>query len=260
METVLKALKCVECLKTLSEPVCLPCGHFICNSHTETDEEKVKCAKCGVSHKNKQFAVAEALVDMIKVQLGSLDFGPQHSETSRACDELKQEIDKNDSIFSDMDYFIHESIDELKNRIVLRSEQLKVKIDEITEELIDDMDEYEKQCKSNTKDFSKSDSFGTLMSQLKKRNQEAKRSWEEWSEVLNELKFDVDKWKQIKAECVETLKDVREKSKQFENGLFMSEFGMKSLQVEYFEKAHIDPVLRKKVSLFLLKFHILNIS
>ena len=48
-------------------------------------------------------------------------------------------------MFNDLEYFIHESIGELKNQVMLRSEQFKVRI----EELIDELDKYKKRCKIN---------------------------------------------------------------------------------------------------------------
>lgn len=126
MDIVLDSLKCVDCRKTLDQPISLPCGHLICKSHTEEiAQEEIICSKCGTRHQNKEFAVIEAVLNMIKVQLDSFDFGPEHSETTKSCDELKNEIDKNDSILNDMDYFIHKSVDSLKNRVLLQSEHLK---------------------------------------------------------------------------------------------------------------------------------------
>lgn len=248
MEKVLKALKCVECDQILCVPVVLPCTHLVCKSHTEIDDEEVTCRKCGESHPNEEFKVMEAVNELIRAGLGDLNFGCEHTEATRSCDELKQEIDKNESIFRDMDYFIHESVDTLKNRVHVRSEQLKTQIDEITAELIDDLDEYEKRCQANGKNFSNNENFETVMQQLRECNQEAKRNWEEWSRVLHDLRFDRHKYMQIKQESDKTVRDVREKSTKFETELFMNEFGLKNINVEFFENAQIDPVLRKKAN------------
>ena len=237
-------------VERLSSPVLLPCGHMICQFHTQVTDEKILCAECESYFPNKDFVVVKAVSNMIAAQLSNIDFGQQHKDTSKSCDELKKKLDKNDWMFNDLDYFIHESIDELKNRVFLRSEQLKVKIDKITQEIVDDLDEYEKRCKINGGNLGSKENFISLLNNLKERNEEAKKSWKEWSSTLNELKVDVDKWSKIKIECDKTLQDICEKLKQFEKELFMNELDEKKFQVECFEKTNIDPVLKTKVKSF----------
>ena len=131
MDQVLDALKCVNCRNTLSSPILLPCGHMICQFHTQVTDEQILCVECETYCPNKDFVVAKAVSKMIDAQLNNIDFGQQHRETSKSCGELKKHIDKNDVMFNDLEYFIHESISELKNRVLLRSEQLKVRIERI---------------------------------------------------------------------------------------------------------------------------------
>ena len=144
MDQIINALKCANCREILSSPVILPCCHTICQSHTQVADEEIICAKCGSRHPNKDFLVNEIAADMIKAQLTEFDFGHQHKEASISFDKLKKQLDKNDAILNDLEYFIDESIGELKNQVMLKSEQLKVRIDEITQELIDDLDDYTK--------------------------------------------------------------------------------------------------------------------
>ena len=72
MDQVLNALKCGNCMVILSMPVFLQCGHTICQSHTQVDDEEIICAKCGSRHSNTGFKVNEAMVDMLKAQLSKL--------------------------------------------------------------------------------------------------------------------------------------------------------------------------------------------
>lgn len=246
MDKILNALKCVNCRDTLSSPICLPCGHLICQSHTMKNDEHIICGKCGTRHQNKEFEVVEAVLDLISAQLTKINFGHQHKETTKSCDNLKKQLDKNDVMFNDLGYFIHESIDDLKNRVTLKSEQLKVKIDDITQELINDLDEYEKRCRNNSGDINSVENCE--LNELKKLNEKAKESWRDWSTVLNELNVDVEKWSHIKRECDSTLESIREKLKHFEKEVFLKELEVKKMQIGFFEKASIDQVLKKKVN------------
>ena len=91
MDQVLEAFKCVNCRKTLSTLVFLPCGHMICQHHTQVVDEKILCAECESYFPNKDFVVAKAVSNMIAAQLSNFDFGQQHKETSKSCGELKKQ-------------------------------------------------------------------------------------------------------------------------------------------------------------------------
>ena len=186
---------------------------------------------------------------MIKAQLTEFDFGPQHKEASMSFDKLKKQLDNNDAIFNDLEYFIHGSIGELKNQVMLRSEQLKVRIDEITQEKLADLDEYEKLCKDRCGDLNSKENFISLLNEFKEYNKDAKKMWEDGSRILNELKVDFVKWGEIKVKCDESLNNMSQKLKDFEKEVFRNELDTKKRQVEIFQKADIDSVLRKKVKL-----------
>lgn len=239
MDKVINALKCFHCRDILSKPVTLPCGHTICQSHTQETNEEIICAKCGSRHPNKEFKVNEAFADLINAQLCMLDFGHQHSETFKSCNDLKSLIDKNNAMVNDLEYFIYDSTSELKNQVMLKSEQLKVRIDEITQEIIDDLDEYERRCKINCENKDITHNFAALLSDFKKQNEEAQKKSNDWSNVMNQLKFDVDKWTRIKVDCHEALNNLFEKRQLFEKEVFLNELEEKKSQIECFKKAKI---------------------
>ena len=250
MDQILSALKCVNCRDTLSKPVLLPCGHTICQIHTEIAEAQIICFKCGCRHFNTGFIINEAVSDMIKAQLYNFDFGHQHKETSNSFERLKKQLDKNNLVLNDLEYFIHESIGELRNHVMLKSEQLKLRIDEITQELIDDLDEYEKRCKRQSGDINRTESFISLTNEIKEFDKGAKKMWEDGSRILNELKFDSDKWREIKAKCDETLQKMYKNLKHFEKEVFLNEFNLKKRHIDFFRKANIDIILKVTFLLF----------
>ena len=91
----------------------------------------------------------------------------------------------------------------------------------------------------NFEDKDNKGNFTALLNEIKKQNDEERKSWEEWSSVLNELKFDVDKWAEIKSKCDETLKKMCEKVKDFEKKLFINELETKRRQVEIFQYSNL---------------------
>lgn len=258
MDKIRNALKCVNCRETLISPVVLPCGHMICQSHTQSANDQLICSECGTYFPNKGFVVIKAFSDIIESELTDLDFGNYHKKAADKCEELKNRLEKNTLIFNDSDYFIHETISELKNRVMLKSEKLKIRIDEITREFIGDLAEYEKRCKINCEDKNSNTDFVSSLNEFKQYNSETKKSYQMWSSELNKLKVDVDKWVKIEKECEKTLKDMNKKVKQFESELFLSELDFTKFRVDSFEKANIHFIPRQKVNIFYFRFFFHN--
>lgn len=251
MDKVLNALKCVNCRVILSEPVFLPCGHMICLKHTQVEDSQVMCSDCGIHHPNIEFVVIKGVADMVEANLPSLDFGNQHKQVTKLCDELKIQLDKNDIMFNDYESHIHEEISSLKNRVMLKSEQLKLSIDETTQEIINDLEELERQCKINYGEAN-ADGFQFSMDKLKKINESAKTKWNEWSQMLNDFKYDEEKYKKIQEDCNQTFQDLMENVRNLEKELFMNRLHLQKNSVLYFEKIEIESILKNMVKYFIL--------
>lgn len=195
MDKIRNALKCVNCKETLSTPILLPCGHMICQSHADETQEQIICEKCGTKHRNREFAVAKAVSEMIEAQLDSLDFGDHYTECVESCDALKNQLEQNEFLLNNNYDHIQESISELSNQVLLKSEQLKLKIDEITQELLDELKFYEKRCQSQCQ-IDKN--FLALKKELKESNDEEKEKLNEWMSDFEVLKVDVEKWDEMR--------------------------------------------------------------
>lgn len=114
MDKLLSAIKCPECLQTLSMPVLLPCGHVICQSHTKNKQDQViACASCGQSHHQKEFIVIKPLSDIIEAKIDTLDFGKTHADAKQTLEKLQHKFETIDKIFKDPEFFIHESLNGL---------------------------------------------------------------------------------------------------------------------------------------------------
>ena len=176
MDQVLNSLKCANCRNILLEPVVLPCGDTICKSHiieVQADEHII-CSQCGSRHSIKEggeFVVIKALANMIQAQLSSLNFGPHHNESVKSCETLREQLNKVDLILNELDFFIHESIDEMKKKVELKSEQLKLRIDEISQTLLDDLNTYEKECKEKRAKKSRLSCFNRRICETKRSGQ-----------------------------------------------------------------------------------------
>lgn len=183
---------------------------------------------------------------MLNSEISNFVFTPNYKDSCDSFNELKNLLHTNDEILNDSSYLIHNRIKELRNRVLLKSEQLKTRIEVITQELLDDLTEYEKICTNHHKQSS-NPSFLALRDQFKSQTDAAKKSCNEWSIELSELKFEEAKWKKIKVECEKTFTELCETKKQLENELLVQRFESKEENVDFFEKIHINSALKKKV-------------
>lgn len=205
---------------------------MICQRHTLQENENVQCSKCGCTHYlNKEFVVVEGVADMIDAKLANFDFGDQHKKTKESCDQLKNLTSKNESMFDDLHFHIHEEISLLKNRVMLRGEELKKEIDEISLKMIDDLNKYENECKRGCTENGEATEFKNLLEKLREQNEYSKEKLNGWSSILNELIFDENKWKKIQEECDETFKKMSEQLKLFEKELFMNNLDLQRNKV-----------------------------
>lgn len=147
MDKVIKAIKCSKCQKTLESPVLLPCNHSICKKHVSEKNIKdtLKCPKCGVVHKipRSGFLLNEALSELISAKIDSIDLGRVHKEANDSCDELNRFINIIDRLLTNPSGFTYEEINRLRNKVHIRSEEMKFKIDEETDNLLLKLDEYQ---------------------------------------------------------------------------------------------------------------------
>lgn len=184
-------------------------------------------------------------------------YGSQHKEAVKSCVELRDRIHKSDLLVNNSDYFIHNTIDELKYRVLLKSEELKLQIDECTQELVDELDAYEKCCKEHFSSEQTSTSGAdreveSLWRELRVESEEANSKLNDWSNELNELKFDETKWREIKIECDTTIKNLSDKIEKLEEELLINRFSDRKCYVDFFANANINSILTNNVWVYFM--------
>lgn len=231
MSEILNWLKCDNCENTLSLPVSLPCGHTICKEHTETTDEQILCVQCNVYHANKGFSVNKKF-SQIASQLTSISFGPEHKNAKKSCETLRDLVTQIDLLIRDPKFYTHEEISVLKNRVHLKSEQIKEEVERRTQKLLDQLEEYEKNCDQ----ILKSSDHESNCKSMQLVKDISHTELEKVSSVLNELKFDETEWKKIQLESDKRSEDLRQKLNVFKNSLLLNDYEQKKQEVEIFEK------------------------
>lgn len=244
MDKIFSAIKCVNCRNLLNTPVCLPCGHSICQIHVNQNKS-IYCNKCGLEHQIPEkggFPVVEALASIIESKIASLDFGNNHKDAKESCTKLADLINRIDAILNDPCHFTFEEINDLKNEVHIKGELLKVKIDEEMNALLDKLEEYKQTCKN----YLKTDQFSADSNKLDQDSKSAKFELNKCLSILDEVKVNEEEWKRIKLENEERLNDLDAKLQQFKFELLLNRLEAVKFEVDHFKNIDIDSVLNIK--------------
>lgn len=241
MDKVLKTIKCVECKNTLETPLILPCQHSICQKHvTEKNSgDKLKCPKCGIEHEipANGFIINEPLCEIIEAKIGSIDFGCVHKEAVDSCDKLDRIIQESEVLLTNSYDYIYDEINKLKNQVNLKRDQLKLKIDEITEDLLKKLNDYQNQCNSSLK-------TGICLNERIKFESSKNgflTNLSLWKRKLNEIKVDENKWREISQASNNAINQLIESMMSFKRNLLLRElFDSYKKQVDMFQQMNIQ--------------------
>lgn len=242
MDTISESIKCPNCHFVLSKPVLLPCKHAICQKHASTSDNQVFCGKCGESHPNKDFTVCQPLMDIIDAHIDSIDFGFVHQEAKKSFHQLKQELIIAERIINDPTYFIHEIVSDLKNKVNLKTEELKFFIDQTSDKLLSELNEYEVVCNNNVEALNSKISSNNVKQYIKEQTQDR---LPEWYDSLNGVKYDEEKCKQTKTACDQSKSELLEKLESFKKTILMNEVEKKTSKVKSYCKIDIQSLFEK---------------
>ena len=184
MDRIVNVMKCSLCHQLLESPVILPCSCNMCNKHVKNQRNNViRCEKCGVDHQipTNGFQANNALQVLIEAEIAKLDLGSVHKSAKESCKSLEETLNEFNVILNDPSFYTHERISELKNAVELKGEELKLRIDEEMQKLINRLEEYERQSREylSTNEFKE---------ESKKLNDELKTTQsklDSWIESLN---------------------------------------------------------------------------
>ena len=146
-------LKCKYCHEIYTNPIALNCcGETICKPHIDEifsnkSTNKCKCPLCDQEIKNQSFSVNKLVQKMLTTELHKLEVDSKYKQT---LDNLKTEIQKLETILKDPETKIYEEISELKRKVDLDREQLKIEIDNQANDLIQQLDSYEHKFKTES--------------------------------------------------------------------------------------------------------------
>ncbi len=129
---------------------------------------------------------------------------------------------------------------ELRRNVDLKYEEYKLRLDEETQKIRDELDKLEDLCKEKLK----SNDLG--LKELQKAKEEAQCELDKHMNVLNVLKFDEKKWKEIQQQCYDNINCLEKQLCKFNKSLFVNEYGLELLKCEFIVEIDADPLFEMR--------------
>ena len=169
MDEFLNGMKCALCEKLL-------------DVHNQRNNV-IRCDKCGFEHliRTNGFHVNNASQEILEAEIAKLDLDSVHKSAKKSCESVEETLNEFKLLLNDPYFFIHERISELKNAVQLKGEELKLRIDEEMQKLIDRLEEYEKQ----SKEYLTTNEFKEESKNLDDELKETQSNLDSWLECLN---------------------------------------------------------------------------
>ena len=192
---------CSLCNKMMVDPITLVCGYTVCKSHLDkmrkdsTNKKSFKCEICIKQHyvPNGGFVINKHIQKALEFKFHDFKPSPIFDECKQLIKETKEIADKVQAITDDPENFIYEYFSDLKRKVDLRREELKFKIDEYSDQLVQSIDASQLKC-----------------TQLSKGNKLMKEPFIELNDELNKIikEFDIFEFNDKKFEELKKKADV----------------------------------------------------
>ena len=210
MYQIKEALKCRFCYETLAyKPIILTCCfQTICFKHitefkldsNSANGSLIKCKLCYKEIQSNEFPANTVAEEFMRLKIIELNFGKDYEMSKLSCDRLKILIDEIEATIKDPKHFIYESISELKSQIDLKREEIKLKIDTKCNAMINELTQFGKECDDNLN----TKIFKDKVAMCKKSKNTIQSNLNKWTEDLEILIINTNKWESIRSKSVLT--------------------------------------------------------
>jgi DNA repair exonuclease SbcCD ATPase subunit len=207
-------LTCKICNGIFKDPIFLNCcGENMCKQHFQNlisndTSNKFTCPFCNQENSNQKLDINTTIQSFLEIELHEFELDPKYE---RVLTHLRREVGNLEAVLKDPENIIYEEIGELKRQVDLKREKLKIEIDDLADDLINQLDSHKKRFMEEYK--SNIQNYHDLVESSKKQLNEYEACLQLFSTKNNEKE---DKYN----ECEKIMKIVRPSSNEAKNKLF----------------------------------------
>ena len=149
IDQVKNLFDCEQCNQLLVDPITLPCGYSVCKRHLDEllvnapkEMNKFECELCEKNHcfPEDGFAINRRIQNGLDIKLNSLKLNSVYEECKKKINEAKYQIQKIEILEKDPENYVFEYFEELKRQVDLRREELKLRLDECSDQIIESIE------------------------------------------------------------------------------------------------------------------------
>ena len=140
---------CDLCHQVLVDPISFPCGNNVCKGHLDkllrnvsAEKSFFQCEICQEEHfiPKSGFKVDKRLQNGLEIQLNTLTLTPIFEECKIVIKKANERVAKIETLEKNSEVFIYEYFGDIKRQVDIRREDLKMKIDKYSDEVIQSID------------------------------------------------------------------------------------------------------------------------
>jgi hypothetical protein len=176
----------------------------------------------------------KALENIIKTQIERIDLGTSYNEAHKSCKKLETILGDIDLLKKDPFYFINESINEIRNDVEIKREELKLKIDLEANRIVQELNAYEQTCKTHLENSD----FVNKSSELETNVKEIRDKLSQWLDEFKTIDSNEEKWKCMKEQSDKIIFDLESKVIALKQDLLLDK--LKEYQLKPIEFSEID--------------------
>ena len=166
-------LNCKKCAGRLDEPRILPCGNSICSHCVSSIQvnkiKKFECLVCDELHEMPKngLPLNKTVLEMLSLEAIQVSRGKVFNALQKILKDIQKEQNLFEHYLTNPTDYIKEHFINLRNEVQLTAEELHEQIDDLSEEVILEINEYEKKLiSSNTINLDSFQSFKLIEKQL----------------------------------------------------------------------------------------------
>jgi hypothetical protein len=148
---------CSLCNQLLVDPVMIPCGYSICKKHlpdevlvdgSNASEKSFKCGICQVEHAvpKEGIVINRHIQNALDIEFSTLKLNPVFEECKNVIIEAKSNLAQVEVLDKDPESFLNEYFEDIKRKVDLRREELKLRIDNSSDDIIQSIEKTKASC------------------------------------------------------------------------------------------------------------------
>ena len=240
------SFNCKLCSKPLEKPVTLPCGGTICQNHIDPKKEpKWFCLICSRVHLAPEngFQVNEFINKLLEMGINQIKLSPTFEFCKSTLADLAEHLRTVEAFQNDPDIYVYSYFEELKRKIDLRRENLKLEIDDYSDAKIKEINQLQSQCNLTSRQFGE---FEEALEEAHLKLKDLEASFDSFE--FNDIKFDkiIDMASELKTELDSKLNEY--KSSLLGNRDYMFKFDKLSVE-DIFGTIHVTSAFSFEVSI-----------